>query len=83
MNLWLGAAAAMLLSLIPCCWAVLHGHAVERFVAVQMAQIVVVLSMVMMAQGYGRSIYLDIPLALAVLALGGGLVFVRFLERWL
>jgi multisubunit Na+/H+ antiporter MnhF subunit len=48
-----------------------------------MAQIIVVLSMVMMAEGYQRSIYLDIPLALAVLALGGGLVFVRFLERWL
>jgi multicomponent Na+:H+ antiporter subunit F len=83
MNLWLTAAAALLLALIPCCWGVLRGLVMDRFVALQMAQIIIVLSLVMMAEGYGRSIYLDIPLALAVLALGGGLVFVRFLERWL
>jgi multicomponent Na+:H+ antiporter subunit F len=83
MNLWLIAASAMLLALIPCCWGVLRGYVMDRFVALQMAQIVVVLSMIMMAVGFERSIYLDVPLALAVLALGGGLVFVRFLERWL
>jgi multicomponent Na+:H+ antiporter subunit F len=83
MNLWLLAAAALLLGLIPCCVGVLRGRVMDRFVALQMAQIVVVLSMVMMAEGFKRSIYLDIPLALAVLALAGGLVFVRFLERWL
>ncbi len=83
MNLWLIAAAALLLALIPCCVGVLRGLVMGRFVALQMAQIIVVLSVVMMAQGYERSIYLDIALAMAVLALGGGLVFVRFLERWL
>jgi multicomponent Na+:H+ antiporter subunit F len=83
MNLWLVAASALLLGLIPCCVSVLRGLVMDRFVALQMAQIIIVLSLVMMAEGYGRSIYLDIPLALAVLALGGGLVFVRFLERWL
>ena len=83
MNLWLNAAAALLLALIPCCVGVLRGLVMDRFVALQMAQIIVVLSMIMMAEGFKRSIDLDIALALAVLALGGGLVFVRFLERWL
>lgn len=83
MNLWLIAASAMFLGLIPCCWGAVRGPTMDRFVAVQMAQIIVVLSMILMAEGYGRNVYLDIPLALAVLSLAGGLVFVRFLERWL
>jgi multicomponent Na+:H+ antiporter subunit F len=81
--IWLTAATAMLLGLAPCCLVVLSGRMMERFVALQLAQVIVVFTMVMMAVGYGRSIYLDVALVMAVLALASGLVFVRFLERWL
>lgn len=83
MNVWLAGACAMLLGLVPCCVSVLRGPAMDRFVALQTAEIIIILTMTMMAEGYDRSIYLDIPLALAVLTLASGLVFVRFLERWL
>ncbi len=81
--IWLIAAAAILLGLAPCCIVVLRGRMMERFVGLQLAQVIVVITMIMMAVGYGRSIYLDVALVMAVLALASGLVFVRFLERWL
>ncbi len=81
--IWLAAASAMLLALVPCCAVVLRGRMMERFVGLQLSQVIVVLTMVMMAVGYGRSVYLDVALVMAVLALASGLVFVRFLERWL
>ena len=81
--IWLAAATGMLLGLVPCCFVVLRGRVMERFVALQLAQVIVVLTMIMMAVGFGRSIYVDVALVMAVLALASGLVFVRFLERWL
>ena len=81
--IWLAAATGMLLGLAPCCFVVLHGRVMERFVALQLAQVIVVLTVIMMALGYGRSIYMDVALVMAVLVLASGLVFVRFLERWL
>jgi multicomponent Na+:H+ antiporter subunit F len=39
--------------------------------------------MVMFAVGYGRAPFVDIPLALAILSFGGGLVFARFLGKHL
>jgi multicomponent Na+:H+ antiporter subunit F len=73
----------MLLGVAPCCIVVLRARLMERFVAVQLVQVIAILAIVMMAMGYGRSIYLDVALVMAVLTLAGGLVFVRFLERWL
>jgi multicomponent Na+:H+ antiporter subunit F len=81
--IWLAAATGLVLGLAPCCVVVLRGRMMERFVALQLAQVIVILAMVMMALGYGRSIYLDVALVTAVLSLASGLVFVRFLERWL
>jgi multicomponent Na+:H+ antiporter subunit F len=36
-----------------------------------------------LAQAYDRSIFFDLALALALLSFAGGLVFARFLERWI
>lgn len=83
MNLWLWFAGLLLPALIPCGIVLLRGQILERFVALQMAQIVTVLAMLLLAEGYHRDIYFDMALVLAVLAFPAGLVFVRFLERWL
>jgi multisubunit Na+/H+ antiporter MnhF subunit len=37
----------------------------------------------MRAQGVERSSFFDIPLALTLLSFGGGMVFARFVQRWL
>jgi hypothetical protein len=36
----------------------------------------------LLAEGFRRSGEFELAILLAVLLLGGGLVFVRFLERW-
>jgi multisubunit Na+/H+ antiporter MnhF subunit len=33
--------------------------------------------------GFGRYPFIDLGLAVALLSFGGGLVFARFLERWM
>jgi len=43
----------------------------------------VLLVLLVLAQAYDRSIYFDLALALALLSFAGGLVFARFLERWI
>jgi len=48
-----------------------------------MAGMIVTLLLVMLAEGMSRVNFYDLALALALLAFGGGLVFARFLERWL
>jgi multicomponent Na+:H+ antiporter subunit F len=48
-----------------------------------MTSIVVVLVMTMLCVGFGRASYIDLPLTMAVLSFGGGLIFARFMERHL
>ncbi len=83
MNVWLVFAAVLLLGAIPAGIAALRGNAVERFTGLQAAQSTFVLVMVLIAQGLGRSIHFDLAVAMAILTLVSGLVFARFLERWL
>jgi multicomponent Na+:H+ antiporter subunit F len=83
MNVWLAFSAILLLMLVPCGWVCLTTSIMERFMALQMAQILAVMVMLLLAEGFARDIYFDMALVLAVLSLASGLVYVRFLERWL
>lgn len=83
MNLWLISALVLLICMIPCGWICMTGSVMERFVSLQMGQILTVLILLLLAEGYSRSIYFDLSLVLGVLAFASGLVYVRFLERWL
>jgi multicomponent Na+:H+ antiporter subunit F len=83
MNLWIGAALAMLVALVPCGMLCLHGNVVRRLVGLEFTGIVVTLELELLAQATHRSYLYDLALAQGVLTLGAGLVFARFLERWL
>jgi multisubunit Na+/H+ antiporter MnhF subunit len=83
MNVWLLGSAALLFALVPCGITSFRGDTMERLVGLEMAGMVVTLLLVMLAQGMNRVNFYDLALALALLAFGGGLVFARFLERWL
>jgi len=48
-----------------------------------MANSISVLVLVALAIAFGRDFFFDLALSQALLSLGGGLVYVRFLERWL
>ena len=83
MNVWLLGSAVLLFALVPCGIAAFRGDVMERLVGLEMAGMVYTLLLVMLAEGMHRVSFYDLALALALLAFGGGMVFVRFLERWL
>lgn len=82
-NPWVWAGAAVTAALAPCAWMCLHGTPERRLVGVEMASILITLAMVMFTVGFGRLILIDLPLTLAIMSFGGGLVFARFLEKHL
>ncbi len=82
MNEWLVAAAVGLLTLVPCGIVCAKGSPIDRLVALEMAGVVDAVILLLLAQGFHRDIFFDLALALALLSLAGGLVFARFLERW-
>lgn len=83
MNAFVIAAVAMLLAVIPCGVVVVRGRVMEAVVAYEAISSIVVMVLVLLPEGFRRSAEFELPVLLAVLLLGSGLVFVRFLERWL
>ncbi|HSR12445.1 MAG TPA: monovalent cation/H+ antiporter complex subunit F [Thermodesulfobacteriota bacterium] len=83
MDIWLLSAAMMILALIPCGVVIVHAPVMDRLVALQMAGVVCVLVLVLMAEGFRQPSFYDLALTLALLSLPANLVFAFFLERWL
>ncbi|KAB8196762.1 hypothetical protein FH608_008680 [Nonomuraea phyllanthi] len=80
MNLWLLAAAVLLVAAFGPALCVAAVAAPERrLIAQNLATVVGALAFLLMAQGYGRSPYRDAALVLAVLGPAGTLVYARFL----
>lgn len=83
MNLWLIAGAAVSSALLPCADMCLRGSPERRLVGMEMASVLVIMAMVLFTVGFGRVPFIDLPLALAIMSFGGGLVFARFLGKHL
>lgn len=83
MNVWLLGATVLMFCLVPCGFVVFRGSPMDRLIGLETAGMVEVLVLVLLAEGFHRAEFFDLGLALALLAFGGGLVFTRFLERWL
>jgi multiple resistance and pH regulation protein F (MrpF/PhaF) len=76
-------AIAMLVGIIPCGIVLCRGTLMDAVVAYQAVTSIVIMVLVLLAQGFQRPGLFELPVLLAVLLLGSGLVFVRALERWL
>ena len=83
MNHWIVTATVTGGCLVPCAWMSLRGSAEKRLVGLEMTGIIVTIMLVLLSVGYGRLVFLDLPLTLALLSFGAGLVFARFLEKHL
>lgn len=83
MNIWLVAAAGVSTTLIPCADMCLRGTPERRLVGLEMASLIVTIALVLFTVGFGRLPFMDLPLALALMSFGGGLVFARFLGKHL
>ncbi len=83
MNMWLWAALVLLLGMIPCGIVVIRSSIMDRLVALEMASVLSVITLMLVAEGFGQPSFLDMALALGILSFPGGLVFCHFLETWL
>ncbi len=83
MNVWLIAGVVVAAALLPCADMCLRGSPERRLVGFEMASLLLTIAMVLFTVGFARAVYIDLPLTLAIMSFGGGLVFARFLEKHL
>jgi multisubunit Na+/H+ antiporter MnhF subunit len=76
-------AIVMLIAVIPCGVVMVRGKVMEAVVAYEVVSSIAVMVLILLAQGFKRPALFELPILLAVLLFGSGLVFVRALERWL
>ena len=76
-------AVAMLICLVPAGIVLARGGLPEAIVAYEFVTAVVVMVLALLAQAFQRSGLFELAVLLALLMFGGGLVFVRVMERWL
>lgn len=83
MNAFLIAATALLAGLVPLGATALRRRPIDGLVALELAGAVMVLALLCLAEGFHRSVYYTLPVVAATMSWLGGLVFARFLGRWL
>ncbi len=83
MSAFVLTAIAMLVGIIPCGIVLCRGTLMDALVAYEAISSIMVMVLVLLAQGFQRPGEFELPVVLAVLLLGSGLVFVWALERWL
>lgn len=83
MTAFVVAAIGMLIAVIPCGIVLIRGQLMEAVVAYEFISSIAVIVLILLAQGFRRPAEFELPVVLAVLLFGSGLVFVRSLERWL
>jgi len=77
------AAIAMLACIIPAGLVIARGELGSAVVGYQFITAVVVMVLALLAQAFQRPSLFELPVLLAMLMFGSGLVFVRAMERWL
>jgi multisubunit Na+/H+ antiporter MnhF subunit len=77
------AAIAMLIALVPAGVVLYRGDLAAAVVAFEFITAVTVMVLALLAQAFRRPALFELPVLLAVLMFGSGLVFVRVMERWL
>ncbi len=83
MNAWLITAIAVSGCLLPCADMCLRGSPERRLVGIEMTGIILAIVLVLFTIGTNRLPFIDLPLTMAIMSFGGGLVFARFLEKHL
>ena len=81
MNVWLVAATVLLAALVLPLSVLVRAPRIDALVALELASVVVTLVLLLLSEGFHRSIYTTVPLVLAGISLVSGLVFARFMEK--
>ena len=83
MSVFLVAATVLLVVLLLPGYVCARGRALEGVVALELFGVTTTLVLLCLAEGYHRGIYFNVALVAALVTWIGGLVFVRFLARYL
>ena len=83
MSAFIVAAIAMLIVMVPAGVTIAHGTEADAVVGYQFITAVAVMILALLAEGFTRPSLFELPVLLAVLLYGSGLVYIRALERWL
>ena len=83
MNAFTVAALALLAGWVPLGLVVLRRRAIDGVIALELMGTVGVLVLLCLAEGFHRSFEYGVAVVAAVLSWLSGLVFARFLGRWL
>ncbi|MGH2819178.1 MAG: monovalent cation/H+ antiporter complex subunit F [Actinomycetota bacterium] len=82
LDVWLVAAIALVLGLVPCGIVCFRSSPSERLVALELGGTIDTLVLLLLAESFNYDPFFDLSVAVALLTLAGGLVFAHFLERW-
>jgi hypothetical protein len=80
-NVWLVGATVLLVALGLPLLVLARGSHFEALAAYELVSGVATVALLLLSEGFHRSIYTALPMVLAALSLVGGLAFVRLLER--
>jgi multicomponent Na+:H+ antiporter subunit F len=81
--MWIFASIGLLVCMAGPFVRCIHGDTVSRLVALEAGSSMCIVILLALGEGYHRVPFVDLSLTLALLTFGAGLVFARFLERWL
>jgi multisubunit Na+/H+ antiporter MnhF subunit len=80
-SIWLAASVALILALIPCGVISARGAPLDRLLGLQLAGPIGGMALVTLAEGFDRSVYVDVALVFVVVNVVSTLVYIRLLER--
>lgn len=80
MSAWLlGSVVLLIGGMAPAGWMAARGTAAERLVGLELGSVVATLELMLFAQAEKDSLYLIVPLVLALMSFAGTLVYTRLL----
>jgi multicomponent Na+:H+ antiporter subunit F len=82
MTVWLAAGAVLTATIVVLGALASRGEVLERVAVLELAGAVATMALLLLAEGFGRDVYFELAVVLAVISFGATLVFVRFMERW-
>ncbi|MBV8081124.1 MAG: hypothetical protein JO186_12210 [Actinobacteria bacterium] len=83
MNAFAIAALALLGGFVPLAWVLLRERELDAVVALEIGGVIVTLVLICLGEAFHRSVYSDVPVVSAAATWIGGMVFARFIGRYL
>jgi multisubunit Na+/H+ antiporter MnhF subunit len=82
-NAFTVAATALLCGYLPLGWVVARRRPIDGLLALELTGTIGVLVLICFAEGFHRSFFETVAIMAALVSWMGGMVFARFLGRWM